>query len=157
MALDIPHEQGTYTLIIEVLKPFKTRVGALGFINFREGFYSYTGSARGKFLNLNSRLSRHLTVGKSLHWHIDYLLEAAKIRAVVLCVSSKDLECPIVEALGENCCSEVIAKGFGSSDCRSGCESHLYYHPKLSLWPLIKKIRSIYLKFSGEVKIFTPL
>ena len=37
----------------------------------KKGIYIYTGSAK---KNIDSRIKRHLSNSKKLHWHIDYLL-----------------------------------------------------------------------------------
>jgi len=94
-------------------------VGALGEICFSEGYYAYIGSA----LNgLESRISRHLKTGKKLNWHIDYLLEKATVKSIVLAKTEKRIECGLAELF-----SEKFGRitGFGSSDCH--CRSHLFY------------------------------
>lgn len=94
-------------------------MGALGDIYFDEGYYAYVGSA----LNgLQSRISRHLKTGKKLHWHIDYLLQKATVKSIVLAKTEKRIECGLAELF-----SEKFGRitDFGSSDCH--CRSHLFY------------------------------
>jgi Domain of unknown function DUF123 len=72
--------------------------------------------------NLEARISRHLRREKRLRWHIDYLLAAPE--AVVTGVERfAQAECE----LNSNTTGEVVVAGFGASDCRAGCGSHLKY------------------------------
>jgi len=90
----------------------------LGELDFPEGLYVYCGSAR---KNLAHRLARHCRKDKKvLRWHIDYLLNhpAASIEEVR--TSNQD-ECELVQQT----IGEIVAAGFGSSDCRSKCGAHL--------------------------------
>lgn len=59
---------------------------------------------------------------KPLRWHIDYLL--AREEATVLAVERLTMaECVANRAVG----GTVVAPGFGASDCKAGCVSHLRY------------------------------
>ena len=65
--------KGCYCLIIHVKKYSKIRIGAkLGYLEFKRGIYVYVGSAMN---SLESRLNRHLSSKKKMHWHVDYLLK----------------------------------------------------------------------------------
>ena len=110
--------KGCYCLIINLNKNSKIKIGKLGKINFKKGYYVYVGSAMN---SLEARLERHLSNEKKLHWHVDYLLKKAEIREIICNVSSKKIECELSKTLSNN---ESIP-GFGCSDCE--CESHLYY------------------------------
>jgi Uri superfamily endonuclease len=93
------------------------RVGQLGGFDFPAGLYSYTGSA---LRNFEARVARHLSGAKKMHWHIDYLLAAPGV-----CVREvrryDEAECSVNQwTIGA-----ITVAGFGSSDCRSGCGSHL--------------------------------
>lgn len=112
-------EKGSYILLIELASSKDILVGKLGYISFPKAFYAYTGSAMNGF---KSRLSRHLRKEKRFHWHIDYLLEEAKIVEVVLCPGKQREECILSQALAKSFDS---IPGFGSTDCR--CGSHLYF------------------------------
>jgi Uri superfamily endonuclease len=107
----------TYQLSIELALPVTVTVGRLGVFDFPAGRYVYTGSAR---RNFEARIARHLRAEKTLRWHIDYLLAApgAKVKAVR---RSRRDECALNAAIG-GC---VVVAGFGASDCRAGCGSHL--------------------------------
>ncbi len=109
----------TYQLLIEVARPVGVTIGRLGGFAFPAGRYIYTGSAR---RNFEARVARHLRRDKTLRWHIDYLLAApgvciAGVRRYV------EGECAINQATP----GQVLVPGFGASDCRAGCGSHLKY------------------------------
>lgn len=109
----------SYQLYFEVERPVTVKVGKLGKIRFNAGSYVYTGSAK---RNIHARVIRHLSNNKKLHWHIDYLLaaKASKISEVVL---SEETECD----LNAMTPGSTPVPGFGSSDCRSKCGSHLKF------------------------------
>ncbi len=110
--------KGCYCLVIHVDEMKSIRVGKLGKIEFEKGYYVYVGSAMN---GLETRLNRHLSDAKKLHWHVDYLLKKSKITDIIYNENQK-VECGI---------SSYIAgatngiNGFGCSDC--DCESHLYH------------------------------
>ncbi len=125
-------EAGTYALVLFLKESCRLQVGKLGRLGFLPGYYVYTGSALG---GLAGRLKRHLRPEKRLHWHIDYLLQAASVKEVWYTCSQERLECAwngIVSGLPG---AEPALKGFGSSDCR--CYSHLTFFackPSFSLF-----------------------
>ena len=94
-------------------------IGRLGRFTFPTGEYVYTGSAR---CNMAARIRWHLSPHKVLLWHIDYLLAtpAAHIREVC---SFQVPEC----RLNQQVQGTIPVPGFGASDCRAGCGSHLKY------------------------------
>ena len=106
-----------YQLFIEVAVPLRLTVGRLGCFDFPAGEYVYTGSAR---RNFEARVRRHLSPHKTLRWHIDYLLAAPGV-AIRDVRRTTEAEC----ALNQQLAGEVIVAGFGASDCRAGCVSHL--------------------------------
>jgi Uri superfamily endonuclease len=96
----------------------------------RKGYYAYTGSAVGKSgVSLRHRVDRHLRRKKIRHWHIDYLLtcQKAKVTAVVACASTVNRECRINKVIQNIRGATVPIKGFGASDCKKNCKSHLAY------------------------------
>lgn len=109
----------TYQLEIDVPHPVAVQVGKLGRFVFPAGKFVYTGSAR---RNIDARISRHLSREKKLRWHIDYLLHAGGV-SVVRVRRSRLNECQLNRRTG----GTVLVPGFGASDCRSGCGSHLRY------------------------------
>lgn len=109
----------SYQLLIELAAPARVGIGKLGTFDFPAGRYVYTGSAR---RNMEARIARHQRRDKPLRWHIDYLTSLPD--CTVLEVSrSAETEC----ALNQATAGSLPARGFGASDCVSGCGSHLKY------------------------------
>lgn len=111
--------KGSYILILRIPESREHKIGKLGTIPFRKGYYAYVGSAMN---NIEKRVTRHCSQNKHFHWHIDYLLTISKIEHILYRESEKKEECDIAEKLNEHFPS--IA-GFGSSDCC--CRSHLFF------------------------------
>ena len=111
----------SYQLVIELARPARVRVGALGTFALPAGRYLYTGSARRA---LEARIARHLASpgAKRLRWHVDWLLAHPAARVVAVRRSAL-AECALVRRTG----GAVVVPGFGASDCRAGCGSHLRY------------------------------
>ena len=107
----------SYQLHIQLTRPVTITIGHLGRFQFPVGQYIYTGSAQ---RNLEARIQRHLSKHKKLRWHIDYLLAHGNARMVQVQRSSKE-EC----AWNQKTNGKIIVPGFGASDCRAGCGSHL--------------------------------
>lgn len=107
----------SYQLRIAVAAPLRVAVGRFGVFDFPAGRYVYTGSAK---RNFEARIARHLRREKTLRWHIDYLLAVPGV-SIVEVVRSRRGECRWNQATP----GEVLIPGFGASDCRSGCGSHL--------------------------------
>jgi len=117
------NEPGIYTLILSLPTAQKIKVGSLGVMDFAEGFYSYTGSARGP--GGLKRVDRHILILKGIkttrRWHIDYLLPHTSLVEVFITKTSQDLECSIAKAIGKRL---MAVPRFGCTDCR--CISHLH-------------------------------
>ncbi|MBS7616440.1 GIY-YIG nuclease family protein [Candidatus Bathyarchaeota archaeon] len=112
--------KGIYVLVIAIRKNITVKIGALGAISFRKGFYAYVGSAQN---NLAKRLNRHFRKdAKRIRWHIDYLLakDAVSIVKIFSKEAGKTEECLTAQRLSE---FGFPIKGFGCSDC--DCQSHL--------------------------------
>lgn len=107
----------TYQLLIEVTAAISVQVGRLGCFVFPAGNYVYTGSA---LRNFEARIRRHQSTVKKMHWHIDYLLAAPGV-CVRDVLRHEEAEC----AINQRIAGEIIVPGFGASDCRAGCTSHL--------------------------------
>jgi sugar fermentation stimulation protein A len=112
-------DRGSYLLILHLKRRSTIRIGRLGDVSFRKGFYIYVGSA---MANLSKRMERHRRIRKQRHWHIDYLRSAAEFQAVLAIRSSARLECEIANAFSE--IAEWAIPGFGSTDC--SCKTHLF-------------------------------
>ncbi len=111
--------RGSYILVVNLRRGQRLVVGSLGPIDFVPGCYAYVGSAMG---GLVARLSYHLKRHKKPHWHIDYLLERAPVRSIMVYESDVKTECAIARVLESQLAS---VPGFGASDCR--CQGHLFY------------------------------
>ena len=121
-------EPGIYSLLLHLNRPREMKVGSLNAILFPEGYYTYTGSARGP--GGLKRVARHLRViegvNSSRRWHIDHLLPYTTLVEVFVFNTRQDLECFIARRVGETL---TPVKGFGCTDCR--CVSHLHYSSEL--------------------------
>ncbi len=130
--------KGSYVLLAELASSKDILVGKLGHISFPKAFYAYAGSAMNGF---EARLARHLKDNKKPHWHIDYLLNEARLSKIILCPSGPfacchserseesysaqgrlRVECFLAQALHKEFQS---ISGFGATDCK--CRSHLYF------------------------------
>ena len=127
--------KGSYILLIKLKESKIIKIGKLGKLFFKKGFYVYIGSAMN---NLEKRLNRHLSKNKKYHWHIDYLLENAEIFESYLKENTIKEECKLANRFKEKL--EKIP-GFGCSDCK--CTSHLFYGKKIDILNLISKIDMI--------------
>ncbi|HHM23598.1 MAG TPA: GIY-YIG nuclease family protein, partial [Bacteroidetes bacterium] len=109
----------SYQLLIWVSRRKILTVGKLGRSVFPAGCYVYTGSAR---RNLLRRIMRHLIRRKKLRWHIDFLLSGRDVSVLQVRTAAVP-EC----ALNQQPHGKILVPGFGASDCRSGCGSHLKF------------------------------
>ncbi len=139
-------EKGVYTLIISISKETEIEVGKLGKKRFLKGYYTYTGSALGKGSNLRKRVLRHLGKKKRKFWHIDFLLSSkeSSINAVIAAPTNIKKECQINLLIRKKLKPNILVKGFGSSDCKSGCRAHLLYfgeeNPRTEIVKLYKEM-----------------
>jgi Uri superfamily endonuclease len=124
LAMTLPAEGGCYVLVTCLPRAQSIAVGRFGKVLFPRGTYLYAGSAFG-LGGLRSRVGRHLRGDGILHWHIDYLRAAAEVRGCFYTVTDRPLECEWSQALAALPNATIPMPRFGSSDCRSGCRSHL--------------------------------
>lgn len=112
--------RGSYCLIICLRKDVTIQIGKYASIDFTRGYYVYVGSALN---SLESRIRRHLSDVKKLHWHVDYLLASlhAEIVEIVFAVDPNRWECVLAKEIGKE---GFEIRGFGCSDCK--CSSHLF-------------------------------
>jgi Uri superfamily endonuclease len=124
---DFPFK-GVYTLVVFLRRGATLRVRELGFFSFQKGYYAYTGSAVGDgAVSLRKRVARHLRREKTRHWHIDFFLENenARIVAVVAAETSINMECQVNDAIKNLPGAMIPVAGFGATDCKQNCGSHL--------------------------------
>ena len=129
-ALPFFMNSGIYSLTIKLDKDITIRIGELGKCVFPKGFYIYTGSGK---RNLSQRVERHKRRdNKKLRWHIDYFLnsKSTHIEDIFILKDSKLSECSLNKRVLSKKGAEIVIKGFGSSDCKAGCGSHLVYFDK---------------------------
>lgn len=116
--------KGSYSLVIQVKRPFGIETSSTGKIEIEKGFYVYNGSAFGP--GGFKRIDRHLDLSKgdsdySVHWHIDHLTSRPETRITgVLKAPEVDIE--------DDLSLETDLKsvpGFGASD--SDVDTHLLY------------------------------
>ena len=107
----------TYQLLIEVSRTVSVSIGRRGCFEFPAGDYIYTGSA---LRNFEARIRRHQSSVKKMHWHIDYLLAAPGVRVREV-LRHTEGEC----AVNQRVSGAIQVAGFGASDCRAACVSHL--------------------------------
>lgn len=124
---DLVGRQGAYALVFRNMRSRRVRTGALGSLSYDPGIWVYVGSAMGKgSASLGRRLGRHFHGAEKKHWHIDHLLsEGAKILGAFWIENKRRYECRLVAALQRSGYFTDGPRGFGSSDCRSGCGTHL--------------------------------
>jgi Uri superfamily endonuclease len=125
--------KGSYVLIIELKKNKEIKIGKLGNIPFRKGYYAYIGSALN---NLEKRIKRHLKKVKNIHWHIDYFLKNSEIIEIYYKENTSSEECSNADRF-----KQILSfiPEFGCSDCN--CKSHLFYGEKKDLNDVIKKLK----------------
>ena len=131
VVLDPPLEEwpdaGVYQLWVRLCSRARVTVGQLGRFVCPAGAYVYTGrAARG----LRARVARHVNGADRMHWHIDYLLAHRRVRVerVVLVSPDPEAECAVNQATGVD--AVAVVPGFGASDCRDGCPTHLWLVPQ---------------------------
>ena len=102
-------------------RDLKIKVGSLGVVGFKRGYYVYVGSGQSY---LEKRIQRHKKRIKKVKWHIDYLTtnSGVKVMEVAAYDLPKKYECILADMLRSMGFKSV--KGFGSTDCK--CISHLY-------------------------------
>ncbi len=122
--------KGVYVLIIKVKQQTGIKIESLGAVDFAPGTWVYVGSAMGDgSTSLENRLGRHFREEKTVYWHIDHLLdEDTEVAKAIWAQTMNHLECEVARSLASS--NEFVPgqKGFGSSDCKSGCIAHLFMH-----------------------------
>ena len=132
--LDMLPQVGVYTSIIHLPVDIRLKVGKLGEHQFLKGYYAYTGSALGpRASSLRKRVARHLQKKKRIFWHIDYLLTSGEpvVIAIVAGHTNMKMECEINRRLKNEVTARIPVLGFGASDCKENCGSHLLFFPDI--------------------------
>ena len=117
---------GTYVLLMRLARGQSLRVGRLGSRDFRRGWYLYVGSAFGPG-GVSARCNHHRRISQRPRWHVDYLRQAAPLRAIWFCHAPEPLEHRWARVLSSAPEVSMPLSGFGASDC--DCPSHLFHLP----------------------------
>ena len=134
----IPRGPGTYMLLLTLPEQIELPVGRARRISFEPGLYCYAGSALGP-VGLAARLGRYAAGNGRRHWHIDYLLPAARLLGALVIENSRRLECSWAAWVDQQ--ARTCIPGFGSSDC--ACPGHLFWlGPAGEAMPFIEQARS---------------
>lgn len=119
--------KGIYVLILSLNNDIDLRVGKIGTIEFRAGYYYYIGSALGQ--GGFKRVIRHFRVASGENttrkWHIDHLLPCSEVISAVLLPAYDRIECKAADAVAKLC---IPIPDFGCSDCE--CDTHLFFCEK---------------------------
>lgn len=130
---------GVYYIVLWNDKDRIIECGSLGRLEFKKGFYVYSGSGKN---NLFKRIEHHRKKKKKQHWHMDYITAEMKITADIPIITNEYTECYLAKILHEN--SGNPLENFGSTDCK--CFSHLHYFQdnpveKSWFWDMVLKMR----------------
>lgn len=125
-------EPGVYCLLLQLDRGCRITVGRLGTFRFRDGWYLYVGSALGPG-GVRGRLRRYLRAERRRHWHVDHLLDHARVVKVWWAEWPERLECEWAGVVRAWPGAQVPAPGFGASDCR--CPAHLVWLPDEPHYP----------------------
>ncbi|MFW9965767.1 MAG: DUF123 domain-containing protein [Candidatus Thorarchaeota archaeon] len=134
--------KGVYALVISIPDDIDIRIGALGGQIFEAGEWVYVGSAFGNgSTSLEHRIRRHFSSEKKIHWHIDIFLDAVGPPArVIWSETRKKRECEIAARLSSQAQFSPSPLGFGSSDCKEKCGTHLFRHNGKNAWKAVEKL-----------------
>ncbi|MBF0189128.1 MAG: GIY-YIG nuclease family protein [Magnetococcales bacterium] len=110
----------TYVLFLTLRKQTTLTIGARGSHTLAADDYLYVGSAK---RNWQHRVGRHLIKeGKTLRWHIDYILAEKECSIRNIMINMMNIECQTARKLiGQQRSLPPIPR-IGSSDCR--CPAH---------------------------------
>ncbi len=148
---DPPHDifhvkKGIYLLEILASKKFRVDIKKFRDVLFPAGYYYYVGSAQKNFA---SRIKRHLSENKKVHWHIDHIttLKTNMIRKIYFIEDAeKDIETDLAAKLVSALNCRIIVEKFGCSDTPESV-THLVYSRK----PIkFSSLQSIYKSISIE-------
>jgi len=125
----LPSVPGTYVLRMRCVSARAIRIGQLGTLRLRPGYYVYVGSAFGSG-GLRARIRHHRRKSRRPHWHVDYLRLHVWLEGVVY-IRGARREHEWAQAIAAMPGTSLVLRGFGSSDC--DCATHLYWFATLPL------------------------
>jgi Uri superfamily endonuclease len=141
-------EPGTYALLLRASRRRRLRIGRLGDLEIRPGFYVYVGSAFGPG-GVRARVRHHRARSRRPHWHVDHLRRVARPCAVWYSHDRVRREHGWAALLARSRGASVPLAGFGASDC--ACGSHLIFFA--SLPPLRGFRRRVRAAFPDQARV----
>lgn len=135
---------GIYLLEIIASTDFRVDIKKFKGVIFLAGYYYYVGSAQKNFA---SRIRRHLSANKTIHWHIDHVtsIDSNKIQKIYFIKNAgRNVEIDLADKLISTLNCEVIVERFGSSDTPESVTHLVYRRKQLSY----KKLTSFYQSIS---------
>lgn len=121
---ELDSRPGTYILVLSSTARISLPVGRLEFLDVQPGYCLYVGSALGPG-GLRSRVSHHLQLSPSPHWHIDYLRKHLPVSEVWYTYNPSRIEHDWADAVNATDGATIPLARFGASDCR--CSAHLFH------------------------------
>lgn len=134
---------GTYALILVSTEARCLRVGRLGSLALRLGWYVYVGSAFGPG-GVGARLSHHRRRAARPHWHIDHLRLHTQLERAWYTHDPVRREHQWAQVMQRLPGAEMPVRGFGASDC--ACASHLVHFAR----------RPSLRRFQREISVLFP-
>jgi Uri superfamily endonuclease len=144
---------GTYALIFSAYRKSQLKIGKLGTLQLKPGFYIYVGSAFGPG-GLKARIAHHRKRASRPHWHIDYLSSFLELIEIWHTYDPIHREHQWAKTLSGTRGATIPLIGFGSSDCR--CNSHLFYFDTVPSGRSFRRNLSARYKKQGKVAIEKP-
>ena len=126
--MNIPADHGSYLIIGRLDHVIQLTTGSFSGQLLKKGYYLYSGSAFGPG-GLRARISRHLIKDSKKFWHYDHLKASLCFEEILFSIDAVRQECKFIQKLGEMEGVSFPIHGFGSSDCRQKCPSHLARFP----------------------------
>ena len=140
----ISDQKGNYILVLKINKNVLVALPRFGKIELSAGIYFYCGSAHGNG-GIRSRVKRHLKNNATKVWHIDHIKSYMQVSEIWFQIDAANRECQFSQFLVNQKFSQIPIIGFGASDCKSRCGSHLIMFPKSTdLDVLYQEFRKIF-------------
>ena len=117
-------DTGTYALSYACKENRSIRIGKLGMLKLRLGYYLYVGSAFGPG-GIKARICHHLGESPSPHWHVDYLKPYCDPLELWVTYSNSKREQAWVRTVSKSKDAFIPLTGFGASD--TSAVAHLFF------------------------------
>jgi Uri superfamily endonuclease len=136
-------KSGIYLLEIKAATDFQVNIKKFKGVTFPAGYFYYVGSAQ---KNFGSRIRRHLSADKTIHWHIDHIttVETNRIKKIYFIKDvGRYVEIDLADKLMSKLNCKVIVEKFGSSDTPESITHLVYSRRPLSYSHLTSLYQSI--------------